>query len=68
MRTYGSIPGGTSGEESACQCRRHNRCRFNPWIRKIPLEKKMAIDSSIFFFLLVGGQPLYNIVVVFVIH
>ena len=24
------FPGGTSGKEPACQCRRHRRCRFNP--------------------------------------
>ena len=23
-------PGGASGKESACQCRRHRRCRFSP--------------------------------------
>ena len=26
---------GTSGKEPACQCRRHKRLRFNPWVRKI---------------------------------
>ena len=31
------------GKESACQCRRY---RFDPWFRKIPLEKEMAIHSS----------------------
>ena len=25
----------SSGKESACQCRR-SRCRFDPWLRKIP--------------------------------
>ena len=29
------LPGGTSGKESACQLRRHNRRRFDPWVRKI---------------------------------
>ena len=24
------FPGGTRGKETACQCRRHKRCRFNP--------------------------------------
>ena len=24
------------GKESACQCRRHRRLAFNPWVRKIP--------------------------------
>ena len=29
-------PGGTSGKEPACQCRRHRGCRFDPWVRKSP--------------------------------
>ena len=31
--------GGISGKESACQCRRHKRCRFVPWVRKIPWRR-----------------------------
>ena len=27
------FPGGTSGEEPACQFRRHRRCGFDPWKR-----------------------------------
>ena len=27
--------GGASGQEPACQCRRHKRCRFDPWVKKI---------------------------------
>ena len=34
------FPGGTSGKESTCQCRRLMRHRFDPWIRKIPSDKK----------------------------
>ena len=30
------FPGGSSGEEPACQCRRHKRHGFNPWVRKLP--------------------------------
>ena len=30
-------PGGASGQEPACQCR---RCRFDPWVRKIPWRRK----------------------------
>ena len=29
-----------SGKESACHCRRHKRCRFNPWVGKIPGRRK----------------------------
>ena len=30
------FPGGASSKESTYQFRRCNRCRFNPWVRKIP--------------------------------
>ena len=33
------FPGGASGKEPACQCRRHKRCRFDPWVGKIPWRK-----------------------------
>ena len=29
------FPGGTSGKEPACQCRRQKRCRFDSWVGKI---------------------------------
>ena len=32
--------GGTSGKESACQCRRCRRHGFDPWVRKIPWKRK----------------------------
>ena len=44
---YG-FPGGTCGKKDirdtgsicVCQCRRYKRCRFDPWIRKIPWSRK----------------------------
>ena len=33
------FPGGTSGKEPACQCRRYNRCVFDPWVGKIPWRR-----------------------------
>ena len=36
MLKYG-VPRWLSGEECACRCR---RCRFNPWVGKIPWRKK----------------------------
>ena len=30
-------PGGTVIKKSACQCR---RCRFDPWVRKIPWRRE----------------------------
>ena len=38
---------GASGQESVCQCRRCKRCGFDPWVAEDPLEKGMAIHSSI---------------------
>ena len=34
------FPGGTSGKEPACQCRRHKRHGFDLWVRKIPWRRK----------------------------
>ena len=34
------LPRWCSGQESACQCRRHKRCRFSPWVGKIPWRRK----------------------------
>ena len=36
------FPGGTSGKESAPQCRRHG---FDPWVRKIPWSRKWQPTS-----------------------
>ena len=36
------FPGGPSGKEPACKCRRRKRCqrhRFDPWVRKIPWRR-----------------------------
>ena len=30
------FPGGTSGKEPTCQCRRCKRLGFDPWVGKIP--------------------------------
>ena len=32
-------------QESACQCRRHKRLRFSPWVRKIPWSRKWQPTS-----------------------
>ena len=33
------FPGGTSGKEPACQCRRYKRHGFNLWVGKIPWRR-----------------------------
>ena len=33
------FPGGTSGDEPACQCRRRKRHGFDPWVGKIPRRR-----------------------------
>ena len=34
-------------QELTCQCRRCKRCRFDPWVAKIPREESMATRSRI---------------------
>ena len=41
------LPRWRSGKESACQCRRCKRRRFNPWVGKITWRRKWQ-PSSIF--------------------
>ena len=33
------FPGGTSGKEPTCQCRRYKSHGFDPWVRKIPWRR-----------------------------
>ena len=33
------FPGGTSGKEPVCQCRRERRSEFDPWMGKIPWRR-----------------------------
>ena len=40
MDSTNSFPGGASGKEPACPCRRYKRCGFNPWVRKIPWSRE----------------------------
>ena len=34
------FPGGPVVKDSACQCRRHKRFGFNPWVGMIPWRRK----------------------------
>ena len=34
------FPGGSGGKESACQCKRRKRCRFDLCVEKIPWSRK----------------------------
>ena len=40
LRKVKSLPTGTSGNEPACQCRRHKSFEFNPWAGKTPWRRK----------------------------
>ena len=42
------FPGGASGKEPACECRRHKRHRFDPWVEKIPWRRAWQMYSGIF--------------------
>ena len=49
------FPDGASGEESACQCRRHKRGRFSPWVGKIPWRKAWQ-PTPVFLLRISHGQ------------
>ena len=36
IHTHIGLPTGASGKEPVCQCRRHKRHGFDPWVREIP--------------------------------
>ena len=38
------LPRGHQGKESMCQCRRHKRHGFHPWVRKIPCSRKWQLS------------------------
>ena len=40
------FPGGASGKEPACRCRRHKRHRFDPWVGKIPWRRAQQPTHS----------------------
>ena len=42
---YIGFTGGTSGKEPTCQCRRHKKHGFDPWVGNIPWRR--ATHSSI---------------------
>ena len=44
LKSIKGFPGGISGKEPSCQCK---RCEFKPWVRKIPRVLGMATHSSI---------------------
>ena len=49
------IPSWHSSKEFACQCWNHKRCRFDPWVGKIPWRRKYQL-APIFFHRKFHGQ------------
>ena len=43
-----SFPGGASGKEPDCQCRRLKRCGFDPWVGEIPWRREWQ-PTPVFF-------------------
>ena len=46
-RNFLGFPGDSAGKECACQWRRCQRCRFNPWVRKI-LQRRPWQPTPVF--------------------
>ena len=54
MHTCWGFLGNASGKEPTCQCKRHKRFRFYPWVGKIPWRRGWQ-PTPVF---LPGGSPL----------
>ena len=46
LDTTEQLPKWLSGKELTYQCRRHKRCRFNPWVRKLPWRRTWQPTSE----------------------
>ena len=56
------FPGGASGKEPACQCKRCQRPRFSPWVRKIPWTRAWQTTPVFYsphFFLWLYAKYIY---------
>ena len=42
------FPGGASGKEPSCQCRRYKRHGFDPWVGKIPWRREQ-LPTQVFW-------------------
>ena len=42
------LPRWFNGKLSVCQCRRHRKCRFDSWVRKIPWRRKWLPSHLVF--------------------
>ena len=47
MYSQQGFPGGTSGKEPTCQCRRHKRQGFDPWVEKL-LWRRASQPTPVF--------------------
>ena len=52
------FPGGASGKELACQCRRHKRQGFDPWVGKIAHAAEQLSHTPQLLSLCCGAQEL----------
>ena len=48
-RVFIRLPRWLSGKESACQCRKHRRYGFDPWVRKVPWRRKWQPTPVLLF-------------------
>ena len=59
--THTGLPRLHNGKESTCQCRRRKRPKFDPWVRKIPWNRKWQ-PSLVFLPRKFHGQSQWAIV------
>ena len=53
--SHSGFSGGAGGKEPTCQCRRHERLGFRPWVRKIPWRREWQ-PTPVFYLENPNGQ------------
>jgi len=49
LTQHEGFPGGASGKKPTCQCRRHERCRVDPSVGKVPWRRAWQPTPISFF-------------------
>ena len=64
-RSIMGFPGGASGKETTCHCRKRKRPRFDPWCGRLPGRRQATHSSILFYFISFLASPSSNFILVY---
>ena len=59
------FPGGASGKETTCHCRKRKRLRFDTWCGRLPGRRQATHSSILFYFISFLASPSSNFILVY---